>query len=405
MSLISKKNKINSYLFFLIFFLVFIGFYSILLLGVNAGLPEIAQTISIPLRFVIVVLCLLLITGKLQRIKFEKEVLIYIVFFVIYLFRVFYDYSLHRPLYIEYSKLILYFISFSVIPFVVIASTKLSKEIINSIFKGFLYSSIAFSFLATLLYGKYIGTVARLASNYVEDDVLSPLILSYCSALGIGVLIMYLIYNKTTRFWRFLISLTIIMNLVPFYLGASRGSILALFIPFLFLVLSKINIKVLFKSFIFLAIFVTFLYYTDIYLGSGLFDRFLSIGDDVEFQSSSASRLGLWSYALEQFVEYPFFGDKLQTNNINMYPHNVILEVLQAVGFLGAIPLFILLYKAFGICKKIFINYSELAWIPVIFIQAFVQNMFSGAIYTASWLWGSMALLFALNYFIKHEKK
>lgn len=405
MRLFVKSIRKDSFLFFSIFFLVFIGFYSVLLIGVNIGLQDIAQKISMPLRFIIVFLCMLLVVRNLKRVSINNEVVVYIVFCAIYILRICYDYSLHRPLYIEYQKLILYFISFSLIPFIVMSTIRLYRDNINSIFKGFLYSSITFSFLATVLYGKYIGTVSRLASGYVEDDVLSPLILSYCSALGIGVLIMFLIYNKVTKGQKILICLAILLNLVPFYLGASRGSILSLFLPFLFLVLSRISIKIIFKSIIVLFISIIVLYYIDVSTGSGLFARFLSIGADVESQSSSASRLGLWKYALDQFMDYPIFGDKLQTNNIDIYPHNIILEILQSIGIIGFIPFAILLFKAFKVCKQIFRNYVEFAWIPTIFIQAFVQNMFSGAIYTASWFWVSMALLFSFNYFIKYEER
>lgn len=397
--------KNGSLYYLLIFSLTFIGFYSVLLVSVYAGLQGITEKISMPLRFLIILLCILLFFKEIRKSKMVPEIIIYLFFFSIYFLRILYDYSLSRPLYIDYQKLILYFISFSAIPFLVITSVNISRARINAVFKGFLYSTVVFSFLATLLYGKYIGAVSRLASAYVEDDVLSPLILSYCSALGIGVLIMFLIYNKVTKGQRILICLAILLNLVPFYLGASRGSILSLFVPFLFLVLSRISIKIIFKSIIVLFISIIVLYYIDVSTGSGLFARFLSIGADVESQSSSASRLGLWKHALNQFMDYPIFGDKLQTNNINIYPHNIILEILQSIGIIGFIPFAILLFKAFKVCKQIFRNYVEFAWIPTIFIQAFVQNMFSGAIYTASWFWVSMALLFSFNYFIKYEER
>lgn len=397
--------KKGSLYYLLIFSLTFIGFYSILLVSVYSGLQGVTEKISMPLRFLIILLCILLFFREIGKSKIVPEIIIYLCFFSIYFLRILYDYSLGRPLYIDYQKLILYFISFSTIPFVVITSVNISRVKINTVFKGFLYSTVIFSFLATLLYGKYIGTVSRLASRYVEDDVLSPLILSYCSALGIGVLIMFLVYNKVTKGQRIVIYLAILLNLIPFYLGASRGSILSLFVPFLFLVFSRISIKIIFKSIIVLFISVIVLYYIDVATESGLFARFLSIGDAVESQSSSASRLGLWMHALDQFMDYPIFGDKLQTNNIDIYPHNIILEILQSIGIIGFIPFAILLFRAFTVCKQIFRNYVEFAWIPTIFIQAFVQNMFSGAIYTASWFWVSMALLFSLNYFIKYEER
>ena len=198
--------------------------------------------------------------------------------------------------------------------------------------------------------------------------------------------------------------ITIVLNLVPFYLGASRGSIFALFIPFIYMMVAKSNATFILRS-IFIGALATFLlYYIDLSIGSGFFDRLLGTTDAAASKSGSGARLYIWEEALEQFLQYPFFGDMLQTKNVDKYPHNIILEVLQALGFLGFLPLMLLFVRAFSVCGKIFRHHSQLAWVPVIFIQAFVQNMFSGAIYTASWMWTSMALLFAIKYYFKREE-
>ena len=130
----------------------------------------------------------------------------------------------------------------------------------------------------------------------------------------------------------------------------------------------------------------------------------MSIGEDIESGSSSSSRVIIWGHSWNQFLDYPFFGDKLQTNNVDIYPHNILLEILQSVGFIGFIPFVILLGYTFKICFKIFSKFPNYGWIPLIFIQALTQNLFSGAIYTASWFWITMALLIALNQKLKYEK-
>lgn len=397
-------KKTNNYIYYLIFFLVYIGFYTTLLVGINLKIANITSIISIPLRLVIVTLCIFLFIINIKKIRFHYAELLYFTFVFIYLFRILIDYNQVSPFYLSYLQLTMYFLSFSVIPFFVISKVCLSKQSIEYIYKGFFASSFVFSGLATLFYSHYIGNVSRLATNMVSEEVISPLILSYCSALGIGVVIMYLIYNKVSFKAKLLSYLVIILNIIPFLLGASRGSIIALVLPFVILMISKSSAKTLIKGTFLLIFFVFGLYFVDTYFEASLFERFLSIGDDIESGSSSSARVIIWNYSWEQFLNNPFFGDKLQTNNIDIYPHNIILEVLQSVGLVGFIPFMILLIYSFRICYIVFRSFPQYSWIPVIFIQAFSQNLFSGAVYTASWFWITMALLIALNRFLKYEK-
>ncbi len=399
-----KINKANAYIYFVIFFLVYIGFYAILLLGINLKLPSITEIISIPIRMLILAFCVLLLLLNLKKIKWPNILFCYLIFSSLYFIRILIDYNQLKPLYINYSQLVLYYLTFSFIPFFIISIFSLNKQIIRFIYKGFFLSSLLFAGLASVLYGQYLGNVSRLASGIINDSVISPLILSYCSTLGIGVIIMYLIYNKVSFKAKLLSWVVIILNIIPFLLGASRGSIIALVLPFVIFMISKSSAKTFLKGIFLLIFFVIGLYFVDTYFEASLFERFLSIGEDIESGSSSSSRVIIWNYSWEQFLNNPFFGDKLQTNNIDIYPHNIILEILQSVGLVGFIPFMLLLIYSFRICYKVFRSFPQYSWIPVVFIQAFSQNLFSGAVYTASWFWITMALLIALNRFLKYEK-
>jgi O-antigen ligase len=152
----------------------------------------------------------------------------------------------------------------------------------------------------------------------------------------------------------------------------------------------------------FVLIFV--LIYLDSLLQSGLLERFTNTSDDIEKGANEAIRVEIWKSSIDQFLNNPFFGDKLRVNGWGGYAHNIFIEALQTMGFLGFVPLFILIVNAFKISFSIFRYNKEYAWLSIIFIQAFIQHIFSGAIYTASWLWTSMALLFSINELIKKTK-
>src|SRR5690606_4793044 len=101
----------------------------------------------------------------------------------------------------------------------------------------------------------------------------------------------------------------------------------------------------------------------------------------------------------------PILGDKLKVDDWGGYPHNIVVEVLQTTGVLGFIPFLILISRALILCFKNFKRNKSYAWVFVIFIQALIQSMFSGAIYTSAWLWTSMALAFSVERFLASTNK
>ncbi len=61
---------------------------------------------------------------------------------------------------------------------------------------------------------------------------------------------------------------------------------------------------------------------------------------------STAIRVLLFRGAFEQFLADPLFGRYVNELNTGFYPHNIYLESLMAVGFIGSIPFFLHLFFA-----------------------------------------------------------
>lgn len=168
---------------------------------------------------------------------------IFLVFALIYLIRIFIDILYDEYFYISYTELIFYFVSFCVIPFVCLSKFDFSKIDFQKLYIVFLVSALIFSSLAVIFYGRFLGTVQRLSPNIVGEDVISPLTLSYSSSLIIGVSLVYNVYNKASNRIKILSYLALILSVLPFFLGASRGGIIALFIPFLLYQYSNYQLK------------------------------------------------------------------------------------------------------------------------------------------------------------------
>jgi len=390
-------------LYFLIFFLIFSGYYAILLLGSSIGFAE-SRSLTVPIRVFTALLILFTMLLNRKRLCSYPYLPVFILFSLFYLIRLLIEYYNNVRTHMPVPVTTMYYFAFAIIPFIGISIQRLNNKQFEVIKKAFVFGAFSFSVFCLYFYGKYIGQVRRLASNVADDNVLSPLILSYNGALAMGIALILLLTQKNTKLQRLFLIITLLMAIVPFFLGASRGSIIALFLPLVIYMYYSTTIKTFFYSIIIFVVVLFGIAYLDDYLGSGLLDRFLGTSEAISTGGSSASRLDIWRISFNQFLDNPLFGDSIVVKADNPYPHNIILEVLQSVGLIGFIPFIILLVKAFKICLNIFKNHIEYAWVAVVFIQAFSQQMFSLAIYTGAWFWASMALLFALNYSLKDKK-
>jgi len=391
-------------LYFLIFFLIFSGYYAILLLGSSIGFAE-SRSLTVPIRVFTALLILFTMLLNRKRLCSYPYLPVFILFSLFYLIRLLIEYYNNVRTHMPVPVTTMYYFAFAIIPFIGISIQRLNNKQFEVIKKAFVFGAFSFSVFCLYFYGKYIGQVRRLASNVADDNVLSPLILSYNGALAMGIALILLLTQKNTKLQRLFLIITLLMAIVPFFLGASRGSIIALFLPLVIYMYYSTTIKTFFYSIIIFVVVLFGIAYLDDYLGSGLLDRFLGTSEAISTGGSSASRLDIWRISFNQFLDNPLFGDSIVVKADNPYPHNIILEVLQSVGLIGFIPFIILLVKAFKICLNIFKNHIEYAWVAVVFIQAFSQQMFSLAIYTGAWFWASMALLFTLNYSLKIKYK
>jgi len=403
--MILKSNKVSSFFLYLAAFFIFSGAYIFILILTNFGMLALSRALTLPIR-VLIILSLFIATSYNARIKAPMAVKYMLWFSFLYIFRMMVDMSENNRYHIAYSELLLYFLAFSFLPFLLTLRLKLKTENLTTMLNAIVLSSFFFSLLSIITYKKFIGSVGRLNSSATGEDVLSPLILSYCGALAIGVITAYLLNNKVTFLKRMYCFATIGLSVVPFFLGASRGSLFALFIPFLFIIFTKkrkgsANFKIIFV--IILSVFLLFFIADKI--GSNLVDRVTNIDKDVNQGNSAAVRTIIWKQTLTQFLNNPIAGDKFEINGFDGYPHNIFFETLQTTGILGAIPFLLLTINGFTASLKILKFAPMYSWVPVIFIQSFIQNMFSGAVYTASWFWFSLAVVICLNLSLKEKWK
>ncbi|WP_236976868.1 O-antigen ligase family protein [Membranihabitans maritimus] len=396
---IIARNDFFTYNLFLIFFLAFSGYYAGLMIVSNYLSTDISRFFTIPVR-------LILLAGMFQIFRVSRQKMpdfgfvAFLIFSGMYLLRIFYEIVFGTTkFYLPNTEFLLYFLSFVLLPFYYISRTYFVEIDYRIIIKAILTSCLLLSILTFYYYGDLIGQVSRITQQIkYGENYISPLALSYCGSLGIGVGSAYIMTNKTTLINKISIGLPIISCLIPFFLGASRGSVLALAAPFMFyFIFSKGSKKRVNFAFITAATVIALIYATT-YFGTGVFDRIFGIKEDIKYGGSSVERLNIWKSDINQFLNHPIFGNSLESEYAGHYSHNILIETLITTGILGFIPFVIFFITTLSKIIKIVKTTPEYFWLPVIFIQAIIQYMFSGAIWGMSWVAISSGLVLGFNY-------
>src|SRR5690625_3139961 len=134
-----KSDKINTRLYFLIFFLSFLGYYAILLLGFNLGYSQESRKVTVPLRLGIILLMGILTLRNLKNLHGSSTLSIFIFFSIFYVGRIFIDYYNGIDYYISVEEIFLYFIAFDFIPFTLLAIQNIKEKYLTAIFHALFY--------------------------------------------------------------------------------------------------------------------------------------------------------------------------------------------------------------------------------------------------------------------------
>lgn len=396
--MLATRLKIQSFLLFISHFFNFAGYYFFLVILSNLGMIAFSRAMTIPIRVLILVcLCaILLMSGK---VYVRPVIRWFMLFSGIYIGRIIVEMMRMTVYHVDTSEFLLYFLAFGALPLLIVSSMELRDRDYQVIKWSLLVSGLLLSIVTLIYYRGLIGSVGRISEVISRrENYISPLALSYCGTMSIGIGISYLMQRKIGRWKKFLVLIFILFSLVPFFLGASRGSIFALFLPFVIMFLSRGNSVANVRLLIIMLFSAVVGVYLSELFGSSLVGRFTSMKTDIAQGTEAAIRLEMWKAALLQFADNPIFGDALEVRAFRFYPHNIILEVLMSTGIVGFIPFAALLIHAFKRAVFIFRNDPANAWMCIVFIQSFMQNMFSGSLYGASWFWASLGLLYSYDY-------
>ncbi len=379
-------------------FLGFTGYSAALMLVSNTIGLSASRFVTIPLRLVIVG-GLALAFATRPKLTLRKGLLFFWLFSALYLLRILVEsFGLNPHFHRTPFEFFLYFTSFVLLPLSFLSLSDFHRRQYEAIFLTVVVGSVAFSLLTLVFYGQYLGEVARLSQVVTRNDnYISPLALSYGAALTMGVGISYLLANTVSRRRKLAVYAALLLSLGPFFLGASRGSIFSLGLPFVFQILLSRRFGRKVTQIGALLVFAALLYLATFWLGTNVFDRVLEISEAVDAGATSAVRVVIWQHTWDQFLASPIFGNSLESEYAGFHPHNVLLEVLISTGILGFTMFVLFLIQVSTAAFRIATRSPQYFWIVVIFLQALISNMFSGAIYGATWMALGAGLVLSLQ--------
>ncbi len=270
--------------------------------------------------------------------------------------------------------------------------------------KGLMLFGFISCVFATWLYrGAFVSGIGRLHEGVSVGDVvaLNPLNLSYLGSAMIVLGMTLLIDSesfKNKHIGRLASFLAIAAGVPAFLLGASRGSVIAIFACSLLLLFGRVKFQSARKVLVFvgfLGLVGVGLFYFAYITESSVFARFLTLSEQFDGASPNI-RVSIWRNAIDLFWSSPIWGAALSLEG-GLYPHNHILESFMISGVIGGIPFVAVMLMGLGKAFYIARRSSQLTWIGVVFVHYFVAGLVSNSIMTSAFLWFALAAVFGAS--------
>lgn len=389
---INRNNKIV----FLITFFLYSGYYLGLSLFYTFNKIELSRYYSVPIRVILSILVIYFLITNYKIIKYNNSIKFLFVFIIIYVLKILYTENLNWNTMLNWYEYILFFFSFSILPYLFYQSIdilKYKKQILYSfISSGLLLSLITLYNYKNVVFSGNIGRISEISLDS-DEEVISPLALAYSGTLTIVIILYMILLEKSINsMWISVMNkLTILLSFILVLLGSTRGAIVAFFLSLL-LILYYSNTKKKIIIFISILISVPLIIFMIELTGSSIIKRTSNTIDTGDV----SGREKLWSDAWIEFLNNPIIGGRIEVSD--SYPHNFFIELFMSTGMIGTFIFIIFiimnLIKGFRNLKK-----SVFYLVPLlIFTCGLSQHLVSGAIWNAIILFSALGMMNSNTY-------
>ncbi len=406
-------TKVDKILWFVLLGLGFGGFFLGLYIAVVLYIPS--REISVPYRAIMLIAACVMI-GKMflyhERFYSRWLWLPIGLFFLLYTLRIVADgYFTRQPLPDTPERMLLMTIGACLIPMVALMRN-MNRPAVEIAFLGFLVFTVPFGLGTVGLYQEFFGgegTSRMRGGQFIGDHIgVTPLGVAYMGAamIAVGTSRLFLPRIAGTLQRRGFPILLIAAGLPPFLIGASRGAVVGLIVCAGAMTLSKLRsgqVANLLAVSVAVGIVGVGIVVAAQEVGSGVVDRFMLIGEQIQVDASGAARLYIWSTTWQGFLSSPFFGYGLVVPGVATYPHNSILEAFAGTGILGGVC-FCILFSA-GVLRANFLigNHPQYSWLGALFLMYATYSLFSSSIGTLGFFWMGLGAVFGASHFLGYD--
>jgi hypothetical protein len=253
---------------------------------------------------------------------------------------------------------------------------------------------------------KIFANRLSISSKDGKENVINPILISFYGGQLVVLSIGMLIFNKGfSVFRRILLLCSLIIGLICLFLGASRSPIVITILVILFMIFFyfrksfKFRVSSVVKVSIFALLFgvgiqrVTRNYSVKDFL---IIERLLRFSKD-RATGKKEVRDFERKAAINDFLRNPVAGNSIVNSYDNTYPHNIVIEVVMALGVIGILIftpiLLLLLYKSFITP----FYYPNIIVLCMFIVTTYFLTFFSGCIWSSTNFWVVCAMILCIQ--------
>jgi len=385
----SNRSKINIFLSTLNFVLCFVGYQlaTSLFLPISSDVEGISRTVTVPYwafaLFISLLVIFLNLRKKIRKIPQAMKVLW--AYWIALIIRIFYDTNMRIDVHLNDAAHLWLYIFGICLPamFSVMISYRFIDldKTLKWIFLGVVLTMILSLFNNSSLLLNTQEITERLAGNLA----LNAITFGHLGTLGIVLSLFILSRGEVSLIKKIGPIAVMLLSFFIMARAGSRSPIVAMVVIFLFWLFARGKNVVWGVSIVAVAFSLLIVFIEPIlnFLGN------ISPTMEVRlrmciYEGYSSGRDVLYQEAFDLFLNNPFLGKQFAFFDDFggfAYSHNLVLDSLMGLGFLGGIAMIYILWIAIKNSYVMIKNNDPHFWICLVLIQQIVLNMFSGAIY------------------------
>jgi len=409
---LKSSSRINVYLSTINFVLCFVGYplAASLFLPATADIEGISRMVTVPYRALALVIAIIVLLLN-YKVKGAQKVLALNVFWIFWMFfiaRVYYDVNLRSDVLLsDVSQLWLYIFGICLLPMYAIQK---SFYFINTDLALSWIIGGVFLILVTALFNNdsQILNSGEVAERVGASIAVNTITFGHIGAMGV-ILSLFMLQRKKGGYKKKIFYLFIIaLSVFTLLKAGSRSPIVALLIVLLFWVFAK-------GKYVIQSIIITlFLILLIVVFSDNILHLMGKISPVIELRmratvdgGDTSGRELLFYEAFDSFAESPLLGSQFAfiRNNSFVNSHNIIMDALMGLGFLGGCALLYVLLKSIKVSYLNTHFKNPTSWISLILIQQIVICVTSGALYYEQLI--NVLLVFTFTYIasFQHQRK